>query len=40
VHNKYTIGYPQGAALQRIIEDSKKKTLQKKQCKVHGKIKY
>jgi hypothetical protein len=24
VHNKYTIGYPQGAALQRITEDSKK----------------
>jgi hypothetical protein len=24
VHNKYTIGYPQGAALQRIIEDPKK----------------
>jgi hypothetical protein len=39
VHYKYTIGHPQGAALQRIIEDSKK-TLQKKQCKVHGKIKY
>jgi hypothetical protein len=24
VHYKYTIGHPQGAALQRIIEDSKK----------------
>jgi hypothetical protein len=29
VHNKYTIGHPQGAAFQRIIEDSKKKNIAK-----------
>jgi hypothetical protein len=37
VHNKYTIGHPQGAALQRIIEDLKRKHCKRNNVKSMAK---